>query len=483
MNVGYHVDHKRHPQNNTIIFKSCSFEKNSAIMGGGVAIFSGVSNLPNSLFFRQCNWTENVAEVGSALRISSVVWKAFEYDIDTNIEFTDCRFVSNHLQTNIHNIKLNKSYKKGGGAFFAVGYHILFRGDVLFRDNTGSAMHLISTKIEFCSGSNIYFTSNSQALYGGAIYMLGFASIVLNHDVNATFSNNTAVVAGGAIYQNSFDIRDYFASQNCFIKYNINMTDVEGSKIALVFENNSIIGSGVHQRNIFSGHTIFTSTLVPCLNSSSTSNVSDTCNLKFIFKNGRKMHDISTYSRKTDSELEMNETVPAVPGKRFQLAIVTLDDTDEEVQSDYWVSVYNSSNVRADSPSVKDKFIRFYGKPGDVADIVLESVHIRKILFKFRVKLQQCPPGFVFVDGNDGKCVCSFGKFLGIQSCDEEEFQAFLHSKYWVGYDINNSTFGREENLLQAICPSDHCLSNEQKINFTIRDPIPIHNKNILERQ
>ena len=61
--------------------------------------------------------------------------------------------------------------------------------------------------------------------------MLGFASIVLNDNVNVTFFNNTAVATGGAIYQDSFDICDYFGSQNCFIKYNGNTKDVGQTKI------------------------------------------------------------------------------------------------------------------------------------------------------------------------------------------------------------------------------------------------------------
>ena len=154
MYTGYQADNGRHPQNNAITFKSCSFEKNRALSGGGVVIYSSVSNgLPNSIAFMQCNWTENVAEVGSALHIASQVWKAFVYDTGTVIEFRDCRFISNHLNTNIHSMERKKSYKKGGGCFFAVGYHILFRGDTLFHDNTNSAMYLTSTKVEIFSYS------------------------------------------------------------------------------------------------------------------------------------------------------------------------------------------------------------------------------------------------------------------------------------------------------------------------------------------
>ena len=92
----------------------------------------------------------------------------------------------------------------------------------------------------------------------------------------------------------------------------------------------------------------------------------------------------------------------------------------------------------------------FNGSPGSGANVVPESVYTRKILFKFRVKLQQCPPGFVF---SNGKCACSLDNVFGIQGCDEEEFQAYLHSRYWVGYDPMQKHTWQGENFLAS------CLS------------------------
>lgn len=110
---------------------------------------------------------------------------------------------------------------------------------------------------------------------------------------------------------------------------------------------------------------------------------------------------------------------------------------------------------------LSNKYIRFYGRPGSRADIILQSTGTRMLVLTFQVHMQQCPPG-LFYDESKGKCVCSFEtdrRFSAIQSCDNEAFRAKLNPSYWVGYATSESGLGKESNFLRCICPFGHCLN------------------------
>lgn len=342
--IGYQVSNVGNPQNNTIAFKNCSFQENKATIGGGATIYSSFSNKlkPNEIIFMGCNWTNNTAKLGAALDITPQVWKSYIHDLNTKIVFENCNFSSNHLLITKGN---HQSHPKGAGAFLTNGYHIQFKGNTIFDSNSESAMHLTSTEVEFLSYSNTVFTNN-KGFNGGAIQMVEFSALILNDDSSVLFTNNTAVSSGGAIYQNSYDIRDYFASQSCFIKYRGEKT-VADRNITFIFQNNSVIESGLSEDFGENGHSIFTSTILPCcrFQNHTPDNYIDTFSnyiANFTFKDGSS-YDISTFGK----QVELTQTVKAIPGKRFKIPLITLNDLAKEVVYPYLVSVQNTpdSNV------------------------------------------------------------------------------------------------------------------------------------------
>ncbi len=103
------------------------------------------------------------------------------------------------------------------------------------------------------------------------------------------------------------------------------------------------------------------------------------------------------------------------------------------------------------------------GKPGDKANLVLETTGIRELVFSLEVSLQQCPPGFSYKP-EERICACSVttNKRFMIHSCDSSQFEAKFIQVYWIGYDskeLVNKEFGEEKFLLYAICPIGQCLN------------------------
>ena len=186
----------------------------------------------------------------------------------------------------------------------------------------------------------------------------------------------------------------------------------------------------------------------------------------------KTIYDISTSSKITRLADGKDSKQWILPGELFTIPVESINDLSKEISTVYHVSVINSagSHVSIDSAYTytSNKMIKIFGMPGDSANIVLETMGIREIVFKLQVNIQQCPPGYVHNNkkGN-GQCICSAtteGNFSGIQFCDEKNFRAMLFRGYWMGYDreSNNSRYGKEENLVFSYCPRGQC---ELKVN------------------
>ena len=465
--IGYQHYQGLRPQGNSITFETCSFENNSAKFGGGVRFYaSQSSDWINVLRFRKCSWTRNKAILGSAVDISSQVWELYVYDVKTQILFSNCNFTNNYIKEPLNSTY--SSYFSGSGAFLAIGYHIIFEKKIHFDGNNGSAMYLLSADIEFSSYSSITFTNN-RGFTGGAINVQGFSSLILHDNISITFRNNSASLLGGAIFQQTFDKRDYLASQSCFVETKAS----EIRDINVLFEYNTAGDGCINGSFVYAnGQSIFASTIIPCLNSKQCSRDSNNpfnCIGNFTFI-GDCDDSIST----TGGNITRgnNTIVYVIPGKIEELPISTWNDVFKEVLNTYKVTVQKDGNstIQVDNAysSISNKLIKFYGLPGDKAYVTLESIHRRKIAYKFQIQIQECPPGFV----HDGKkCVCSVNtvnKIEGIPSCNEEKFEAQLLAGYWMGYDNSSDDFGRATDLVYSFCPFSYCLSSQQKSNATL---------------
>ena len=93
----------------------------------------------------------------------------------------------------------------------------------------------MATRVTFDSWSNVIFKNNSGS-EGGALALVGMATLLFNSNSTFLFANNSADFVGGAIYWYSVDQHDYFSSHTCFLKKdNYNKTD----NVSFTFINNT----------------------------------------------------------------------------------------------------------------------------------------------------------------------------------------------------------------------------------------------------
>ena len=457
-NVGYQSFNSNQLKNNSMAFKSCIFEGNHAQHGGGLSFYSTPSNIPsNKLEFYGCNWSSNSAKFGSAVKISPDAHQLQIYDLKVKISFTDCNFKSNYIIGGRF-VGSDESYEIGRCAFLSIGYHILFKGDLVFNDNNGTALCMKSAEVEFGSPSNAQF-SNNRGFKGGAISLLDFSKYIFNDDSQFIFKNNFAESSGGGIFQKSYENNLIRESRSCFLKYSGASSNRNAT---FLFQNNTARERESTRLGQY-GHSIYATTIRPCSNlSGSTVGENFSCigNFTFIDKNE---FDISTEGSKI---IGNNSVLRVIPGKIVKLPVMTLNELSKEVSAIYLVSVnsFQHSNVSVDSSFkyVTNKSVIFYGNPGDEANIVLETVRIRTIVYNLNIHIEQCPPGYSHNESLR-KCECS-KTTMNIHSCNN--FKVKLYKGYWIGYlsngysNLTENDFGEEDDLLFSFCPSGYCSNH-----------------------
>ena len=458
VDVGFLLKQHQYSLNNSITFRDCQFFDNEAFYGGGVSFYASKSTVQtNRVSFVNCHWTGNRAIFGAALELSPQNWNAGVFDLKVHIEIENCVFRNN-------TVKNTQQNSDGKGTVWIEGFRVLFSGDIMFSNNSGSAMYILSAEIEFSKHSNVCFKNNS-GFQGGAMAIIGPSTVSFNDNSTFNFANNVAQDGGGAIFHIMYSKRDIYTSRTCFLK-NIGSNY---SSTNFVFDNNSgsLRGRQISDLSHF-GHSIYSTTLMPCYNSLKDDNVelkdmfSCLGNFTYVDKNP---YDLSTLEYK----VEMNDSnIYSVPGKYFELSLDARDELNNRIATVYHVTVSNfkNSNISVGNyyTYISNDWIIFYGNPGDTASVTLKTITVREKSIQFKLELQSCPPGYIH-DKNNGKgsCICSAENkiFEGIFSCDSLSFHSFLLGGYWVGYEQNNKSnnaYSKESDLLLSYCPLQHCF-------------------------
>ena len=471
--------------NNFVSLQNCNFTSNTAEFGGGMVFYSNQryksSDLNNKLQFLDCEWSYNTAHYGAAVDIEPP-WNMSSTGLPVPV-FQNCRFISNWVidekMSKCINFELCLQTKNGKGTFVAIGYSIQFRGTVHFENNTGSAMYMTSSILEFATGADAVFVHNS-GIDGGAIALLAFSEIWVHENCVFTFANNSALLRGGAIFAYNVNTQDYVSSHRCFIQYiGTNMYEIHHkTNVTFNFTENVISGcdSQVATDNQY-GTSIFASTVYPChrycsgeASSRGAYNVGNPfeCIGKFIYNNEieNSSQEISTCSRQFRINQSDHLPLMVIPGKTFVLPIALEDDFQNEVPEVYHVAVHNNGNskiaIDRAFTNPKDKGILLFGNAYDQGRLLLTKRGFRAVSLSLAVHMKQCPPGYIF--SNDSlRCICSTSSnffYKGVFKCNPDKFHAYIQHGYWIGYD--NNVNESESTLLTGYCPFRFCFPEEK---------------------
>ena len=441
---------EKYPQNNTFECQFCLFQRNQGHMGGGTAIYATKGGNQSSLSiiqFSNCNWTENESAMGAAVFITPGIWDYTKEGYLPIPKFTDCRFMSNSA---IQTLKppvaegIGVTIESVGyGAVFVSQLHVIFGSSSNFTNNSGSAIHLSNSVINFQGKCSITFHNNTSQ-NGGAIAMYGFSMLQIGNSSSFSFTNNRAENKGGAIYSD-FNAATHPAYHNCFISPG----EYPPVNSTLSFKGNNASASG---------DSIFTTTFQSCELLCSTMKDSLgpgdilSCIANFNF-NDSKDTNLSLSTRPEKFELSERLPVPLIPGSEYSLNLSATDEAGNSLHDVvYAASIASHNETVSIDPAfqqVSNNRIMVLGKNGSTAKL---NFFTSDLLVIVNITLTECQPGYHHNDLSF-KCECAASEYLGLVGCDPN---VYLKKGYWMGYCSES----RSE-FCTGFCPYGFCSYSE----------------------
>jgi len=473
------------PRDNQAKFVNCLFGGNEAYYGGGASIYAlqnrSYSLQRNLMHFVGCTWENNVATIGAAVDLSSHIWNKAN-GLLPKVIFTNCKFYFNFIKNNVTIREAEYvSRSKGEGGFFSVGYVIQFCGLTEFIGNNGTSLYLASSVAEFSENSRVLFKKNS-GFAGGAISMIGFSAINLKDNSTVEFISNCAEGKGGAIHVESLNQKDAFSTYSCFFQYMGQKEDSDLRQVNVIFSDNRV--GCIHKADYNGGHSIYATTLKSCYRkylrlagSQGVDRINSSvfnCIGNYTFKN-LSTGDLATSGNIIKMNREVGLPLKIIPGKHVALPIVIEDDLEQEVKEVFHVTVINADNsdivLHPSAGYYRDRWVNFHGTPGNMADVLIETVNDRIIDVSFKVEMSNCPPGYVsnivtYIGSTHNTCVCSASttaqRMKGIHQCNMAEYVALIGRGYFIGYfkENNGSEFGKDTHQFSSYCPPGYCSTN-----------------------
>ena len=436
-------------------FWNVSFIKNCAEVGGGVHFFSYRNNFEhNSLLFNNCTFKRNRAHTGSAIDMIPSDFVKLSPGYTTLPVFRNCSFLENAVFVNSDSH--NAQRIAGVGTLYASLYDVKFEEKNNFKNNKGTAVYMVNGVANFSDSSATF--SNNRGIRGGAVALIGAATLIVGLKKVYVFVNNTALYQGGALFVQMINTHDFTVSRSCFIQY-FDGNDVRVTK----HWNNSITFSG-NKAQV--GEAIFATSLHPCQvinNNTKEAPYYITVDASEVFSiRGIKIDESKVATEGAQLEYR-NETLYTIPGKQYSHGVAIIDDTKKTVSEPLRAKTIITGNARvmldpAFSLYVREK-IQLNGTPGDKANLLLQTVSTRQSYTLFEVVLKECPPGFKL---ENDVCICDSNKYFGLLECDTTDFYSYLTPGLWIG-PISDKESNVTE-LVTSICPHSFCDYNQTTI-------------------
>ena len=398
--------------NNNVTFVECVLAANGAIFGGGASLDFSTQMYhkinKNTIIFRNCTFKGNKANGGAAVDINRSGSNIIGRFIAGSSYFIDCSYFDNRILD-------SKNRSTQNGILFTSYAHMYFNGTIKFENNIGTALYIVETRAHF-TDSTAQFVNNTS-FKGGAVLLIGTASLQLKGH-NQFFMKNNSASYGGAICAEN--VLSHY-TDTCFIQKESN--DLATFKF---IDNKASTGIA---------NDIFVSFLSSCEHYYSCSD---------IFKNNC-IGNISFSQTAGEpfatgiSVLEILEpNITAFPGIPVTINVQQKDHYGTPVGQIFSLFANTEAGgllvVDKEYRTVKLNKIMINGREGAVGTLNIQTISREALQVSTTVQMLNCSPGFCFNE-TTLKCVCSLNQF--ISNCDNEKSQAILRKGYWIGY-LNN---------------------------------------------
>ena len=412
---GLSVFMKRADINSMIRISNCLFKNNIAQQGGGMKIM--YNEIRNYIEIAHSILQLNSAVYGGGLSVLvfSTKWNpALDKEASLQIRHVTFqgnwgRFMGSALYTTqIGKLKTtvkiaNSCFRNNiinsstlGSTVDITSWNTSFEGNILFKNNTGTALRCTSSEVSFIH-SNVQFAYNTGH-QGGAIY-LSQSYILINEKTEVLFINNTATDRGGAIYSTNV-VLDYTHIPRCVIRHSHSL-DLDFWNARFGFHNNA-------DQNGQRDNSIHFSPLLPCSWTGENDYSSIFILHVFCWKNW--LSQVSCYL-KISSDNRNVQTFPS-----HNMHIFPGDD---------------------DGKSFEFLFIQKKGS------LLLTGLSVG---IDNDSEVYQCPPGF---KNNNRFCECPSSTYNKSVSCSLFNMEIYMLVNHWMGF-LNGE-------YLVGSCPPSFC--------------------------
>ena len=443
---------------NSISIVTSHFVHNRALRGGGLSFSPAYqrSKLATSLKIMNCTFRENIGRTGAAIQLK------FRPIYFTGI-IKPVSIENSTIQNNTINFApRNSNYDVGLGVIYSIRIPLIFRSNLSFSDNYGTAIAIVGESVDFCN-SNMSFENNIGDT-GGALALLENSHAIVDNDTRMFFAHNSAH-EGGAIYnlyRAQGVLKDYFL---CFIQYKDPFIPEQDWGASFTFFNNTSTGpvrEPLYSNKTSSGvsaSSIFSTSVYPCALGSIDKNTPLNRSLLFCinphwtFIDGDCTDEITTQG--DEYKFTNTSQIESYPGKAFILPITVLDDLDHNITTltSYTSKIHpvNGTEVARVDPAysiLSGNYLVITGMQNTTITLELESIDSRPHVLQIKIYLQACPTGFHFRTPNleitnpsrmnavsRGVCYCRDSSFLNKLNCSLLTYEAHIPCNYWIGVD------------------------------------------------
>ena len=410
----------------------------------------------------------------------------------TNGTFRSRQFYLRDL-SNLHEL-----LQDGQGALYLRSVKMAVRGQQRIScAGLSQGIFAIDSKMFFSAETNLII-KHCIATHGGAIAIYGDTFMTVAPGSALKFVENRALQRGGAIYVRTSP-GDVSIANTCFLQYtDASLHPDNWENVALEFHNNT---ADIEGNSIFIREGL--TCIPPSLSYSLEEETARILQWKNIFEfspaNCQEEDACSSSPHVASGPYAMygeNDTVISVadfnmagrlfndsyvfsviPGAQTDLPINEVRDIFNNTSHSTLVVtvVERAFNVTVDpfTTYISNFKVRLRGMPfahfgtynqSELPQIVLQSTVNQELFTVLPVRLECCPPGFMFVtDSHQCRCDRS-GADLYMHMCDDHsELQAELKSNRWIGYQESaEGCNGRE--LIFGNCPIQYCSKKPLKI-------------------
>ena len=462
MRIGHYVYHKNPDSinGNQIVIAHSQFSFNSAMYGGGLSVSPTLQDTvigkEAHLRLIDVDFWNNTGKLGGGLNINA--FALITKGIIMKVEVTDGRFENNSVAYADLLKKTETPHTIGMGAVYINKVNVAFRGRTMFQSNTGSALALAGSAVNF-SQSIVWFTFNT-GYRGGAIFLLGSSYILIDEKTQMFFHNNTATDKGGAIYNKYIEMDNLQAQPDCFIRHANPFRSPDNWEAKFIFYNNT-------DHNAQKENSIHSSSLLPCTMAGGDGYLS--IEHVFCWKNWVYFATSSQVncSEQISSEVghikysQVNQSnrIQVIPGKTFTLPL--------KITNDYGNSIINDTVFSSILDKASSETVYFWGSNTSVSGLEMSHVELtlntlgdRIWQVKFTVELIRCPPGLEPKKENGTEtihtvCECSTSMYGGRVLCNTDTLEVKMFINHWMGFSEGEGEY------LVGSCPPGFCASSD----------------------